>query len=471
MQKSVLVELIRSLTKKEVRELHKWLQSPAHNQRQDVVKLFDFLSKNLLQGDETAEKERAWAAIFKGEPYDDAFMRQVMYFLLKAMEEYLVFTDYTNDRVQFQIALTRIYRTRKLEKAYKQAHRTGTESLQNQPLRNRYYLLQRFFLDQEEYEYKMSITQNASVNLQEMSDAMEKWFIVEKLLIGNAMLAHHHVYQKANYDSGLLHEVLAYSSKHNLFDEPAIAAHYFAYMAITNPNEKQYFDDFEKMILESDDHYFTQPEMLNLYRTALNYCIAKVNQGELDYSRRALKFYRKGVENGALIENGIISRYTFGNAVAFALKIGEFDWAEQFVERFQHFLEEKQRNSIINFNLSRLYFEKGDYNKAQRLLTQFEYDDMMLNIIAKTMLLKIYYERSDLDAFESLIESLRIYLQRKEALNPARKAAYKNLVSLMKKLLNLNIYSKVQKEKFRELVMKTNPLTEREWFLKQLDAK
>ena len=87
------------------------------------------------------------------------------------------------------------------------------------------------------------------------------------------------------------------------------------------------------------------------------------------------------------------------------------------------------------------------------------------------MLLKIYYERSDLDAFESLIESLRIYLQRKEALNPARKAAYKNLVSLMKKLLNLNIYSKVQKEKFRELVLKTNPLTEREWFLKQLDSK
>jgi tetratricopeptide (TPR) repeat protein len=242
-------------------------------------------------------------------------------------------------------------------------------------------------------------------------------------------------------------------------------------MAITNPNEKQYFDDFEKMILESDDHYFTQPEMLNLYRTALNYCAAKVNQGELEYSRRALKFYRKGVENGALIENGIISRYTFGNAVGFAIKIGEFDWAEQFVERFQHFLDEKERNSIINFNLSRLYFDKGDYNKAQRLLTQFEYDDMILNIIAKTMLLKIYYERSDLDAFESLIESLRIYLQRKEALNPARKAAYKNLVSLMKKLLNLNIYSKVQKDKFRELVLKTNPLTEREWFLKQLDAK
>jgi hypothetical protein len=41
----------------------------------------------------------------------------------------------------------------------------------------------------------------------------------------------------------------------------------------------------------------------------------------------------------------------------------------------------------------------------------------------------------------------------------------------MKKLLHLNIYSKQQKEKFRELVLSTNPLSEREWFLKQLDVK
>ncbi len=115
-----------------------------------------------------------------------------------------------------------------------------------------------------------------------------------------------------------------------------------------------------------------------------------------------------------------------------------------------------------------MYFEKGDYNQAQQLLTQFEYDDMLLNIIAKTMLLKIYYEQDELDAFESLLESMRIYLQRKEALDPTRKAAYKNMISLMKKLMHLNPYSKVQKEKLQELVTAANPLMERDWLLRQL---
>jgi hypothetical protein len=118
-----------------------------------------------------------------------------------------------------------------------------------------------------------------------------------------------------------------------------------------------------------------------------------------------------------------------------------------------------------------VFFEKGDYAQAQRLLTQFEYDDMLFNIIAKTMLLKIYFETDEYDAFESLLESLRTYLQRKAALDATRKASYKNMISLMKKLLQLNIFSRAQKESFRELVQQTNPLAERDWFMKQLDRK
>ena len=145
MQKSVLVEIVRSLNRKEIREINKWLQSPSHNQRQDVPRLFEYLVKSLADSGGILEKEKAWKHVFPGDTYDDARMRQAMYFLLKAIEEYLVFDDYTRDNLQFQIALTRIYRERSLEKAYKQAHRLSGEHLENQPLRNSYYLLQKFY--------------------------------------------------------------------------------------------------------------------------------------------------------------------------------------------------------------------------------------------------------------------------------------------------------------------------------------
>ncbi len=470
MQKSVLAEIIRSFSRKEVREVQKWLQSPAHNQRQDVVRLFDYLVKGFGQADNEVEKEHAWTEVFPGKGYDDAYMRQVMYFLLKALEEYLIFMDHTSDRVRYQITLARIYRQRKLEKSYKQAYRLASDHLNNQPLRNDYYLLHKFFLEQEEYEYKGSITQNASVNLQETADALEKWFIAERLRISKNMLVHHRIYQTIDYNHGLLDKVITYAEKEKLLEEPAIAANYYTYMVSNQPDEEVYFDQLEDLIHHQMDR-FHHSETRNLYLAALNYCTAKVNQGSLDYCRRALKIYRSGMEKEILLENNVITRYTFGNAVAFAIKIGEFDWAEQFIARFQNFLEEKQRHSIVNFNLSRVYFEKGDYNQAQQLLTQFEYDDMLLNIIAKTMLLKIYYEQDEPDAFESLLESMRIYLQRKEALDQARKIAYKNMISLMKKLMHINPYSKAQKEKLRELVNTTNPLMERDWLLRQLSGQ
>jgi len=416
------------------------------------------------------EKERVWKYVFPGQPYDDAYMRQVMYFLLKAIEEYLVFTYYTSDGIRHQLALSRIYRRRNLDKAYKQAHRLGLEKLQDQPLRNDFYLLNKYFFEQVEYEYRMNISQNAPVNLQETADALEKWFLEERLRISKDMLAHQSIYQKINYDHGLLAEVISYVKDKEALQEPAISVYYYAYMARKHPDEERYFDELERRI-HTQMEFFNHSEVRTLYLSALNYCATKVNLGNLDYCRRALKFYHQGTEKGFILENNSITRYTFGNAVAFALKIGEFEWAEQFIERFQHHLDEKERNSIVNFNLSRVYFEKGEYDRAQRLLTQFEYDELHLNIIAKTMLLKIYYEQDELDAFESLLESLRIYLQRKEALDPKLKTAFKNMISLMKKLLHLNIYSKPQKEKFRELVQQTNPLAERDWLLKQVDGK
>lgn len=472
MEKSVLIEVVRSLDKKEVRELNKWLQSPAHNQREDTLRLFVFLNKFQAKNEVPPSKEIAWKAIFPSQPYDDAYMRQVMFFLLKAIEEYFVFSECINNKHKFEVTLVQVYRKRSLEKAYRQMSRIARDSLENQPLRDVFYLQNKFMLEQEEFEHRVRIrtSLNEPFNLQETSDALEKWFIAEKLQTENAMFSHRNVSRTANYNTGLLKEILPYVEQRDWTKETAIATMYYVYMAMSNPSEEHYFDQLEHLI-HSHEQTFTDSNFRTVYFLAINYCVAKVNQGRSDFSIRAFKLYKNGIENGFLFEKNMLTRYTFGNAVAFAIKTGEFVWAENLIEKYQTYLEEKERKSIVNFNLSRVYFEKGDYKKAHKLLVQFEYDDLLFNLIAKTMLLKIYYETDEYDALESLIDSMRIYLQRKESLDANRKASYKNLLSVMKKLLQVNILSRSEREKFREVVVSTNPLAERDWLLKQLEGR
>lgn len=471
MQKSVLVEIVRSLNRKETREIHKWLQSPAHNLRDDVVQLFEYLNKVVHTDEAALAKETVWKALFVSEAFDDARIRQTMYFLLQTLEEYLAFTELSKDKVHIQTVLLKVYRNRQLERPFRLMMEAARKRQQTSMYRNVAFLNEQHVLEQEMYYHLVNQKWSMGLNLQETANALDQAYIADKLRISCRMLAHQSLYKKVEYDMGFLTSTLQYVEQNNLLREPAIAVYYYGYKTLTERENQQYFDELEKLILEKGS-LFPVNELREIYLLAINYCVGRFNMsGDIIYASRAFTLFKKGFEDNVLLENGLISRFTFGNVIAFGLRLKEFAWVENFIEKFQHNIEEKFRRSAVHFNQSRLFFEKGDYDKAQRLLMQFEYDDMVLNIIAKTMLLKIYYEQGELDAFESLLESMRIYLQRKEALDSHRKAAYKNLVSIMKKLLHTNPYSKTQMEKLRKSVDETNPLMEREWLLAQISKK
>ncbi|MCB0580797.1 MAG: hypothetical protein KDD10_15985, partial [Phaeodactylibacter sp.] len=84
MESSHLVVILQTFSAKEVRSLRKWLNSPVHNQREDVVQLFEYLMAGAhLTEEKFLRKERVFSRVFPDEPFDDAKLRQTMHFLLK----------------------------------------------------------------------------------------------------------------------------------------------------------------------------------------------------------------------------------------------------------------------------------------------------------------------------------------------------------------------------------------------------
>ena len=119
MKKSQLINILKTFSAKEIREMRKWLRSPAHNQRQDVVLLFDFFFEdNHLFKDDCLEKSFVSSWIYPKETYDDAKMRQVMFFLLKAIESFLIFQELNQDDIKTKNILSKVYRKRKLDKLF-----------------------------------------------------------------------------------------------------------------------------------------------------------------------------------------------------------------------------------------------------------------------------------------------------------------------------------------------------------------
>jgi hypothetical protein len=469
MQKSQLIQVLRTFSRKELRELGKWVESPAHNQRQDVVFLYEYLTeKDRLYCDEFLSKAEVFSYIYPKEDYDDARFRQTMHFFMKVVEDFLAFTEWRENEGRFNLMLAKVYRKRNFLKGFKKYVNKARSALESQPIRNELFHRGTYDILQEQYLAQSKQKRVTAYNLQELSEALDVSYLSEKLRQSCHMLTHQKVY-KVDYTIGLIEPVLLYIEEKDFLKIPAVAIYYYALKTLTNVEEEIHFQHLKQQILSHEDA-FPKNELRDIYLMAINYCIGKLNAGKEQFLQETFELYRKGVESFILIENGVITRWTFRNIVSAGLKVKEYEWVKQFISDYQQYLDETYKESIVHYSLGVLYSAMGDYKQAMSLFARADYKDVLLTLNAKSLLLKMYYEQDELDAMESLIESMQAYVRRKEVMG-YHKQSYKNALSLTKKLIRINPYNPEQKSGLEKEVKEADPLFpgDRSWLLKQIE--
>ena len=154
MVNSRLIEILRVFNKKEVRNLRKWIISPIDNQREDVILLFEYLLKDkLYQENNSLSKTDIFQQVYPGLRYDDAKMRQLVFFGMKTLEEYVVYQELRKDEIKARIALANFYRERKLDKIYQKNFKTLVKLQEEHPYRNCDFLRNEYLLQAEEYNF------------------------------------------------------------------------------------------------------------------------------------------------------------------------------------------------------------------------------------------------------------------------------------------------------------------------------
>ncbi|MEQ1745872.1 MAG: hypothetical protein ABMA02_10625 [Saprospiraceae bacterium] len=197
------------------------------------------------------------------------------------------------------------------------------------------------------------------------------------------------------------------------------------------------------------------------------HCIRRINQSEGEYLRHVFDLYQSGLRHGALLEDGALSRWTYTNIALTALKLREYGWVFDFLTEYAPLLPAEHRAGTLNFNLARYHYDTGNHTAAMQHLLRMEYDDVLQNLIAKTMLCKIYFEADERDALENQLDSIEIYLRRKKVLG-YHKENYTAIVRVLRKMLALTPTDTHALDALRKQVEAAPVLTERDWFLKQL---
>lgn len=455
------MQLIISFSAQEKREIRKFLESPFFNQRKDVVELFDTLcSPNL------PDKMALKTHLFGAADTDDQELRLRMTYLMRLLERYITQKEFESDEARMKVNLIRGLRKRNLPAAFERAKSNMEKWLDHAPRRDAAYYETCFQLQWENYQFYYPRDPTDLRHLRAATLSADVAYLSLKLRQICLQIVHQSLYS-ADYQEVWEKEVVETARLHFASSHPAIAMYLHCYHMLSNPGEETHFQNFKNLLLTGSGT-FTVEEIHGLYLWAINYGVRKINSGDRRYFYEVAELYKSGLENGYLFENGILSQYTYHNAVASGLQTGAHEWVNHVIHHYKNSLERQYRESAFSFNLARLAFAQKNYGSVIELLQKSNYRDVLINLATKTLLLKTYYELDEFDLLQSHLDAMLNYIRRKRVIGYHR-TNYTNIVRFATKLQQLNFAGKKEVDALRAAIENEKILTEKEWFLSQLN--
>jgi hypothetical protein len=466
MENARIWQIFQTLAPLERKHLGQWLRSPFFCRREQPLLLFEYFQQ-CKDGGESPDQAAAFRKIFgAGKSLNIQALRQVMSELSAQIEHFLVYREKFDAREGYHIALASAYRRRGLEKHFRQSLHAARVDWDQQPCRHTEYFDAQVALEFELYRHLSAGRRTEALNMQQLSDQTDVAFIARKLRLACFALSHQSVYN-TDYRFGLLEMLLEHVRNMPALQQiPAVGLYYFCYLSLTDAEGERYFIQFKTMLFACTDQ-LPVDEQRNLHLLAINFCIRRINQLESRYSREAYELYKSALQANLLLENNQLSHFAYNNIAAIALKVGETEWAGHFIREYAPTLEKKHRNAAFHLNMARVEYGRQNLKSALLHLQEADYKDLINNLIAKSLQLKIYYETGEFDALDAHLQSMQTFIRRQRVIG-YHKTNFLNIIRYTRRLMQLHPADKQEKEVLQRQIEAEPVLTEKEWLLEQM---
>lgn len=451
--------LIQSLSDQERRSFRQCLSMEQFNREQYVTRLFDLL---LQQHASANDNKSIFAQLYPEDKFNDGRIRYLKTQLFRLLKKFIFLQQ---PQMLFEdVAIFSYLREKKLAGLYqKEENKIKSLIQQHEPDDSQGYL-QRYFLSFEWHNFHTKTNRIATEYLEQLNLNLDLFFIIEKLKLACTAFNLQRLY-KVQAETSLIEPILQHIYTRNLQDKhPLLGVYFYAYLMLTNSDPASYFR-LKSYLLDKDRHY-PADEIKDAYLLALNFCIQQINKGNDDFYKDAFLFYEQGIEKFILLENGYLSPITYSNAITIALRGKDYENALLFINNYKKIVQGAEQEEYYFFNLSKYYFETGNFEKVIELYYQSNLKELLLNIQVRIIQIKAFFEKKELELCQNLNDNLQQMLSRKGIL-AYHKENYSNICKAFNLLLALNRHDRQARQKFLLKLESLSPLTEKNWFVEK----
>ncbi len=472
MQQSKHIQLLKTLSKEEFRRFRKLLLSPFFTTNPNLLALYDIIKKYYpIFDNPKLAKEKVFKQLFPTKAYDDNKLRGLFKEFTRLIEDFLLWQEAKVRPENRSKQLLKVYAKRNLFDWYKRGRTRYIDALAIKPYRDLEYYEEIIDLEATYLYHPARQKFDKSDNtLARLMEAIDKRFILSKLRYGFEMQNQERILQK-EYD-----------------------LHFWELIEteITKPNSNRVIELFSLLVklfaneagslAKLEQSFFTHIEELRLIDAQLvhdytiNYLIRKVNLGHTHFSTKTLEWYKFGLKNHLLLQNGKISEAAFGNIIIYACREKEFAWAKNFMDTYKEKINSKHSNQVLEFNLGLWHYYKGELDDAFSVLRSYDFHDSF-QIKVRFNTLRILFEQflADDSYYDTVMQNARAfqkYLNRTELFSPALITANKNTIELIKALVTKIDYRERKRDIkiwFSEKLLAQKNIVGRQWLAERVN--
>lgn len=437
MEQSRLIKTIVELNGKEREQFRLFVSSPYFNLHKKTTEFLDIILKQLDNGKiDLLEKEKIFKKLFPKDKYEEQKIHNLMSGLKKLLLRFLALQQYeSKENVEEIYALEWAYKRNQFElltnRAKQLEKKFDTEIVQKTELTFARYRLNYLM----GYYGGQFVDRSKSDTMQRMLNYLDAYYLEEKLRNACHLTAHK-ILVNANYDFGLLPELLIFIEKQPdlLVFNKVLSLYYTILKSLQDENNPAHYLALKDMLGNVDINLSPQDRQ-DLYSFSYNYCISKINKGDKAYQRELFELYQKGLAGGDLLNNGIINEWDYKNITTLGCSLKEFIWTENFIQEFKEYLPAHRRENAYLYNLGNLYYHKKLFDEAISALIRVQFTDITYHLNTTFLMLRTYHAKRDTDALLSLLDTFRIYIMRNTHINTEQKKGYTNFLRFTKKMV------------------------------------
>lgn len=475
MEKSYLLDMIKSLQPDELQRLSHFLASPYFVQgviSKETQALFQIILKAAPEfSEQKLNKDRVYKLLYPGKAVVEGKLKKLISELTKLVRNFLLIEHYRKDGNEFQrqIDLAQIFRSKGLVSRHQQVVEKLRTFEEGDYLESLDQYHQEYLIEYEVHLLESTYNQGkGELNISTLLNKLELNYFANSLELLNRFLLQQKVVQLDTSD--IMHARLenfsipSYYLERSILLQTTQKIHNLLRYPLASTQDFQALMSF----LQQNEERLAAETLNQFYTYLRNFCVIQIDKGDDDFIPVLHQIQRDNLQRGYFYQAEKISPLAYLSINQIAIKANQVEWALEFTETHRH--------RVVGLQETEEFYQ---LNKAIGLFAQNKLEEA-LNIIpfgssystyhlaARRLELKIYFElNSELLPYK--IDAFRMHISRasQKFLSDSLRELHANFVNLIQQISQSPRRNKERSEFLIRRIQEKKWVAERHWLLEK----